>query len=152
MPGARTGLNILPQLDNICGRMRAGGFCTTIPAGSGLRTIGDQIQKYAQGRSLADLQAALDQAVNEHFITTEKRTQWVNFFDPAHGAHPMPAGPVVTWTLHSRHISGDAADVVHCTAGWGAPAAFWTALNAAANAEGLQIGPPATDLAHVQLP
>ena len=152
MPGARAGLNILAQLDNICGRMKAAGFCTTIPAGSGLRTIDDQIQKFAQGRSFTELQAALNNAVSTGFITPAKRTQWVNFFDPAVGAHPMPAGAQVTWTLHSAHLLGNAADVVDCHVAWGATPAFWSALNAAAHAEGLQIGPPPTDVAHVQRP
>lgn len=64
---------------------------------------------------------------------------------------PGEPGPV-TWTFASRHLTGDAADIVHATLGWGASAEFWAALNAAAVAQGLQIGPPATDVAHVQRP
>ena len=152
MPGPRNGLNILAKLDNICGRMKAAGFCTRI--GSALRTIDEQIQTYAKGRSFADFKATLDNELNQQFITQAKHDQWVSFFDPAQGNHPMPPGEPgpVTWTLHSHHLTGNAADVVECTAGWGAPAAFWPALNTAAQAEGLQIGPPASDVAHVQTP
>jgi hypothetical protein len=153
MPGPRTGLTILTELDAIHTAMAAGGHPSKIasPLG-GFRTIDDQIKLYAQGRTFAAFKTAIDTAVTAGSVTRAKADEWIKFYDPAQDAHPMPSGGVVTWTFTSRHLTGDAADVVHTTQGWGAPAAFWTALAAAASAQGLQIGPPASDLAHVQRP
>lgn len=151
-PGARAGLTILPRLDNVCGRMHAAGF--PIRIAQGLRTIDEQIQLYAKGRTLEALSDALQSAVGQGLVTQERATHWRNHYDPAQGGQPMPPGEPgpVTWTLNSRHLTGTAADIVHATLGWDAPSAFWDALRDAAEAEGLQIGPPASDRAHVQLP
>jgi hypothetical protein len=152
MPGPRTGLTILTELDNICGRMKAAGYDARI--GSGRRTIDEQIQLYAKGRTFATLKADLAAAVTAGSVTAAKAKEWTDYYDPAVGGNAMPAGEPgpVTWTFTSRHLTGDAADVVDKTLGWSAAAGFWTALNTAAVAEGLQIGPPASDVAHVQRP
>jgi hypothetical protein len=153
MPGPRAGLTILTQLDAIHTAMAAGGHPATIasPLG-GFRTIDDQIKLYAQGRTFETFKTAINDAVKTGAVTRAKADEWIKFYDPAQGANPMPRGAVVTWTFRSRHLSGDAADIVHATLGWAAAEAFWTALSAAATAQGLQIGPPAHDLAHVQRP
>lgn len=189
MPGPRAGLTILVELDAIHTAMLAQGHPSRI--GSGFRTIDQQIQTYAKGRTLADFTTAINAAVAAGTVTQAKATQWIAYYTPipaaaptaapgassaptsapsvpsaatapagpaaaapAPGGHPMPPGEPgpVTWTFTSRHLTGDAADIVHETLGWGASAAFWTALNAAAVAQGLQIGPPTTDVAHVQRP
>jgi hypothetical protein len=152
MPGARDGLVILAELDRIHTRMSDAGFPSRI--GSGLRTIDEQIRTYAKGRTFQQFQTAITAAVTAGSVTQAKATEWIAYYNPAAGNHPMPHGEPgpVTWTFASRHLTGEAADIVHATLGWGASAAFWTALAAAATAEGLQIGPPATDVAHVQRP
>jgi peptidoglycan hydrolase-like protein with peptidoglycan-binding domain len=152
MPGPREGLNILPQLDNICGRMKAAGFNARI--GSGRRTVDEQVKTYAKGRTFREFKADIEAAAAKGSVATDKAAQWVAFFDPAHGGHSMPPGEPgpVTWTFTSHHLTGAAADVVDEKLGWQASPEFWAALKAAAEAEGLQIGPPATDVAHVQRP
>jgi hypothetical protein len=152
MPGPRDGLLILAELDRIHTRMSNAGFPSRI--GSGLRTIDEQIRTYAKGRTFQQFQTAITAAVTAGTVTQAKSTEWIAYYNPAAGNHPMPPGEPgpVTWTFASRHLRGEAADIVHATLGWGASAAFWTALAAAASAEGLQIGPPATDVAHVQRP
>lgn len=154
MPGKRTNLDaqFLTRLDNICGRMGALGYKTKI--WWGFRSINDQIQLYAQGRTFNQLKVALLAAVNTGLVTAANAQKWINFYDPNVGGNPIPQGPQVTWTLNSRHLSGKAADVAHPTQGWfpAAGAKYWKALKTAAQAEGLQIGPPANDLAHVQVP
>ena len=153
MPGPRTGLTILTELDAIHTAMAALGHPATIasPLG-GKRTIDDQIKLYAQGRTFATFKTDIDAAVTAGSVTRAKADEKIKFYDPAQDNNPMPAGAIVTWTFTSRHISGDAADIVHATLGWGAAAGFWTSLATAATAQSLQIGPPASDLAHVQRP
>jgi hypothetical protein len=152
MPGPRDGLVILAELDRIHTRMSNAGYPSRI--GSGLRTIDEQIRTYAKGRTFQQFQTAITAAVTAGSVTQAKATEWIAYYNPAAGNHPMPPGEPgpVTWTFASRHLTGEAADIVHATLGWGAGAPFWAALAAAASAEGLQIGPPATDVAHVQRP
>jgi hypothetical protein len=152
MPGRREGLTILAELDAIHATLSAAGHPSRI--GSGFRTIDDQIRLYAKGRSFQRFRTDIRAAVVAGSVTEAKCTEWVAYFDPAVGRNPMPRGEPgpVTWTFRSRHLTGDAADIVHATLGWGASDAFWAALEAAAVAQGLQIGPPATDVAHVQRP
>jgi hypothetical protein len=150
MPGDRAGLTILNELDNMCGRMVPAGHPPTVH--DGLRTIDEQIQLYARGRTFGELQADLNAAVAAGTVDAPTAQRWIDFYDPNAGGNPLPPGPTVTWTFASRHLVGDAADVIHRVLAWNAPPAFWSALNAAAAAEGLQIGPPDNDLPHVQRP
>jgi hypothetical protein len=152
MPGKRAGLKILPELDRIHARMLKLGWPTRIA--QGLRTIDDQIRLYAKGRTFQQFRDHLDEAVATGHLATELADRWIAYFDPAREGHAMPPGEPgpVTWTLQSRHLLGEAADVVHAQLGWYAPARFWEDLRAAAEAEGLQVGPPAGDLAHVRRP
>lgn len=152
MPGPRDGLVILPELDAIYVAMKAAGHPTRIH--TGFRTLDEQIQLYAKGRSFATFKRDIEAAVVAGTVPQATCTEWVDRFDPAKGNRPMPAGEPkeVTWKFDSRHLVGEAADVVHATLAWGANPAFWVALNAAAAAQGLQIGPPSSDLAHVQRP
>ena len=156
MPGARRGLTILPELDRVYARMLEAGYPTRIAGG--LRTIDAQIALYAKGRAFPEFRDALEQAVADGSVTRETADRWIAHFDPKASRHQMPPGELnaegvsqqVTWTLRSRHLTGDAADVVHETLGWNAPHSFWEALRTAVEAEGLRIGPPAHDRAHVQ--
>jgi hypothetical protein len=152
MPGRRAGLTILPELDRIHARMLQLGWPTLIA--QGLRTIHDQIRLYAKGRTFDDFRDHLEAAVARGSLAADIADRWIAYFDPAQGAHPMPPGEPghVTRTLQSRHLQGEAADVVHAQLGWNAPPEFWEELRAAAEAEGLQIGPPSYDVAHVQRP
>jgi hypothetical protein len=156
MPGHRDGLTILDELDRVYARMLETGYPTRIAGGR--RTIEEQIRLYAKGRTFAELRDALDEAVADGSMSRETADRWIADFDPKVGGHAMPVGDLnaegvvqpVTWTLRSRHLTGDAADVVHETLGWNAPQAFWQALRRAVEAEGLQIGPPPHDRSHVQ--
>jgi hypothetical protein len=156
MPGPRDRLTILPELDRMHTTLLAAGYSSRI--GSGFRTIDEQIQIYAKGRTFGVFKADITAAVAAGSVTQAKATEWISYYDPtSHDVgvgHPMPAGEPgpVTWTFKSRHLTGDAADIVDATLGWDASPAFWAALKTAAGAEGLQIGPPATDVAHVQRP
>ena len=152
MPGMRAGLRILPELDRIHARMLRRGWPTRIA--QGWRTIDDQIQLYAKGRTFEDLRAHLERAVAAGSLPRDVADRWIGHFDPTQRGHPMPPGEpgYVTRTLQSRHLQGEAADVVHAELAWDAPPGFWADLRAAAEAEGLQIGPPSYDVAHVQRP
>jgi hypothetical protein len=152
MPGHRDGLTILDQLDRIHTRMSNAGFHCKI--GSGFRTIDDQIHTYAKGRTFDEFKTDIEKAVTAGHVTQDKATEWIKHFDPAQDNNAMPPGEPgpVTWTFASRHLTGDAADIVDESLGWGAGPDFWAALAQAAQAEGLQIGPPSTDVAHVQRP
>gem|GEM_PF-6844312 len=152
MPGPRHGLVILPELDAIYAAMKAAGHPTRIH--TGFRTLDQQIQLYAKGRSFATFKRDIEAAVKAGIVPQATCTEWVDHFDPAKGNRAMPAGEPneVTWKFDSRHLTGEAADVVHATLAWGASPAFWVALKEAAIAQGLQIGPPSSDLAHVQRP
>jgi hypothetical protein len=152
MPGRRAGLKILPELDRIHARMLQLGWPTLIA--QGVRTIHDQIQLYAKGRSFDDFRDHLRRAVAGGSLAADIADRWIAHFDPAQGGHAMPPGEpgFVTRTLQSVHLQGEAADVVHAQLGWNAPPEFWEDLRAAAEAEGLEIGPPAYDVAHVQRP
>jgi len=154
MPGKRAGLPaaFLTKLDDICGRMNAKGHPTRIAWG--VRTLDQQVQIYARGRSFAQFTKGLINGVTKGHIGKGHAQKWIDHYDPKVGKNPMPTGwkTPTTWTLNSRHIGGKAADVIHPKLGWGAPPAFWKALKVTAQAEGLQIGPPATDLAHVEVP
>jgi hypothetical protein len=152
MPGRRAGLKILPELDRIHARMLRLGWPTLIA--QGLRTIHDQVQLYAKGRTFEDFRDRLEGAVATGSLAADIADRWIAHFDPAQGGHEMPPGEPgpVTRTLQSRHLQGEAADVVHARLGWNAPPEFWEDLRAAAEAEGLRIGPPSYDFAHVQRP
>jgi hypothetical protein len=152
MPGKRAGLQgaLLTKLDNICGRMKAQGHATNIFWG--LRTLAQQVEIATRGRNFMQFKTfVLAEAQKNHITQTDSQT-WINYYNPAVGKHPMTAGFAgpVTWTLKSRHLSGNAADVAHPTKGWQVDAAYKQALKASAVAEGLHIGPPASDWAHVE--
>ena len=156
MPGKRGGLPaaFLSKLDNICGRMKAQGHPTRIYWG--LRTLAQQVRIATRGRTFAKFKAFMLEQQKKGNVTATAAQKWIDHYDPEVGKHPMDAGfkSPTTWTLKSAHLTGKAADVAHPTEGWNpkAGAAYWNALKAAANAEGLQIGPPASDRAHVQGP
>ncbi len=153
IPGARQDLEpeFLKRLDNVAARMKAEGYEAKI--NSGRRTLDEQVVIFTRGRTFDQFRAGMLEEVNKKHVTLEEAQKWIHYFDPAGGGHPMQAGfkEPVTWTLKSVHLEGRAADVVDAHRGWDAPEGYWDALRRAAEAEGLRIGPPASDRAHVQM-
>lgn len=144
--------SFVAKLDNICGRMKAQGYETKIFWG--YRTEAEQVHIATAGRSFEEFKTFMNKEVQKGHITAEKAQDFIDFYDPNKGKHAMRGDPgKVTWTLRSRHRTGKAADVVHPTLLWNPPEgeAYWEALKKAAEAEGLRIGPPASDKAHVQV-
>jgi hypothetical protein len=145
--------SFLGKLDNLCGRMKAKGYGTKIV--SGKRTLDEQFNLYADGRTFDQFKTGINGEVTKGNVTQAQADVWIDYYDPAKGKHPMPTDHTspVTWTMASVHLQGKAADVIDPAKGW--PAAtdsYWSDLNACAVAEGLQIGPPSSDLDHVQEP
>ncbi len=145
--------SFVDKLNNICGRMKAQGYDTKIFWG--YRTEAEQVHIATAGRSFVEFKTFMDSEVEEGHITEESAQVYIDYYDPNKGNHAMRQDEdKATWTLKSVHRIGKAADVVHPTALWNPPEgeAYWDALEAAAEGEGLRIGPPASDRAHVQVP
>ena len=145
--------SFLPKLNNICGRMKAQDYDTKIFWG--YRTEAEQVHIATAGRSFNNFKTFMDSEVKKGHITKEKAKVYIDYYDPDKGKHAMrKEREKYTKTLKSMHRKGKAADVVHPTAYWNPPEgeAYWNALKTSAEAEGLQIGPPASDKAHVQVP
>lgn len=141
------------KLNNICGKMKAKNHDTKIFWG--YRTLADQVHIATEGRNFEEFKAFLDLEVTKGSITSEVAQTWKDYYDSTKGKHQMSsAKKQVTWTLNSKHRQGKAADVVHPTENWKPPEgeSFWTDLKKIAGEEGLEIGPPAKDKAHVQVP
>ena len=121
----------------------------------GYRTEAEQVHIATAGRSFTEFKTFMNKEAKKGHITEDKAKEYIDYYDPKVGKHAMRKDikKKATWTLKSKHREGIAADVVHPTAGWKPPEgeAYWSALKAAAEAEGLRIGPPASDKAHVQV-
>lgn len=154
MPGQREGLDpeLLRRLDNVHRRMQEAGFDPEIV--SGFRTLDEQFQLFARGRSFEKYQRDLDRQVRRCYITAEQAKVWIDFYDPAVGGNRMPSDrPMVTVTMASQHVTRRAADIGDRQLGYPSDKnhPYWEALNSAAEAEGLEGLTHLGDPAHWQL-
>jgi len=156
MPGKRAGLNpeLLRRLDNVYGRMKAAGFEAEIKWGC--RTLDEQFQLFAHGRSFGRYKSDLEKEVARRHVTAEQAKVWIDFYDPAVEGNKMPNDPstIVTKTMASEHLKCRAADVIDRRLGYPSDPnhPYWVALKSAAQAEGLEGLAHFADPSHWQLP
>ncbi len=140
------------KIDNVCGRMKAKGYNTKMFWG--YRTEAEQVHIATAGRTFKQFTTFMNSEATKGHITAAGAQGYIDYYDPDKGGNAMrDDANKATWTLKSMHRQGKAADVVHPTALWNPPEGevYWSSLKTSAEDEGLRIGPPASDKAHVQV-
>jgi hypothetical protein len=131
------------RLEGLRKELEGQGYQIQIGGKGGVRSLSDQVHLLATNRTYQGFAVKMNGEVQKGHISKADAENWLTYYNPTAGNHPMPRDPShpnsPTKTLKSDHLSGTGADVTSPAAEGNKTMrnAFYKALSAAAKAQGL---------------